>query len=840
MALLFISHSRLDDPPAIALRDWLFSEGWDDVFLDLDPQGISPGRKWERALHEEAHRCEAVICMISKAWLASEWCLREMRLALRFNKRIFALLLDGTLVGDLPPELGPEQAWSLGGGIDHELFRTLSPEGREAHVTFSRAGLAALKAGLSKAGLDPKFFEWPPQGEPERAPWRGMSPLEAQDAGVFFGREAPILAALDQIRGLAGEARPGLLVVLGASGAGKSSFLRAGLLPRLGREDRRFAPLPVLRPERAAISGEAEGLVAGLEKAMARAGLRETRASVAAAVAGGVATLQPLLARLAEAARVAAGHAEPPVLVLALDQAEEAFNAEGAEEAGRLLALLAGLARLEHPRVLILATIRSDAYERLQRAPALEGVRQNVFSLPPLPQGSWATIVEGPAARMNREGRKLRLDPALTAALLNDAEAGGGRDALPLLAFALGRLYREYGGDGDLTLAEYQAMGGMAGAVEAAVERALKRAEANPEVPRDRRARLDLLRRGLIPWLAGIDPDTGAPRRLSARLSDIPPEAQPLIEHLVEERLLSKEQLWRRDEATGEARPQGEAVVEPVHEALLRRWTLLRGWLEEDASRLSGLEALRRAAREWRAHDEDSAWLAHRAGRLEDAENLERRPDLWARLDEADRAYLAACRLAENRARDREIDEARKLAAAERAAADRQRQLVRRTRLGAAFALVLSLAVGIAGAYGLRQAGVAEERAVEARMQEEAARQAADRARRSLRAAQSTIDGVLEALEAPEMDSVWGFAEIEAGLVKELVALQVELTEQEGLEEADETALLRSSVLSDLRLGELSSRRGEVEEALRRLRPAYDGAYRLAQPGDGAFSGGGL
>ena len=61
MSRIFISHSSTDNAPAIALRDWLVGEGWDDLFLDLDPErGIAAGERWERALNEAARRCEAV------------------------------------------------------------------------------------------------------------------------------------------------------------------------------------------------------------------------------------------------------------------------------------------------------------------------------------------------------------------------------------------------------------------------------------------------------------------------------------------------------------------------------------------------------------------------------------------------------------------------------------------------------------------------------------------------------------------------------------------------------------------------------------------------------------
>jgi TIR domain-containing protein len=59
--------------------DWLAANGWkDEIFLDLDPQrGIAAGERWERALHEAANRCEAVLFLVSKAWLASVWCRKE-------------------------------------------------------------------------------------------------------------------------------------------------------------------------------------------------------------------------------------------------------------------------------------------------------------------------------------------------------------------------------------------------------------------------------------------------------------------------------------------------------------------------------------------------------------------------------------------------------------------------------------------------------------------------------------------------------------------------------------------------------------------------------------------
>jgi len=79
MARLFISHSSRNNDKAIEVRDWLAKNGWDDVFLDLDPErGIVAGQRWKDALQKAAQRCEMVLALISAEWLASPWCKAEI------------------------------------------------------------------------------------------------------------------------------------------------------------------------------------------------------------------------------------------------------------------------------------------------------------------------------------------------------------------------------------------------------------------------------------------------------------------------------------------------------------------------------------------------------------------------------------------------------------------------------------------------------------------------------------------------------------------------------------------------------------------------------------------
>jgi len=271
-------------------------------------------------------------------------------------------------------------------------------------------------------------------------------------------------------------------------------------------------------------------------------------------------------------------------------------------------------------------------------------VHQDTLSLPPMPKGSYAEVIKGPIRRLDGTARAIRMDDALVDALLADIEAGGAKDALPLLAFTLERLYAEYGATGHLTVDHYVRLGGVKGSIEAAVERAFKVADSDTRVPRDRQARLTLLRRGFIPWLAGIDPDTKAPRRRVARLSEIPAEARPLIDLLVEQHLLS----------TDLAMDTGEKTIEPAHEALLRQWGSLQGWLEEDFEALATLESVKRAARDWATNGCHPEWLAHLGGRLDSAERLLGRKDLAHLLNRSEQDYLAACRRASDTARKRD------------------------------------------------------------------------------------------------------------------------------------------------------------------------------------------
>jgi formylglycine-generating enzyme required for sulfatase activity len=134
----------------------------------------------------------------------------------------------------------------------------------------------------------------------------------------------------------------------------------------------------------------------------------------------------------------------------------------------------------------------------------------------------------------------------------------------------------------------------------------------------------------------------------------MPVASRPLIERLINVRLLL------RDERKA-ARDDNATVVEIAHEALLRQWKPLAGWLDEEFSNLKSIEAIKRAAAEWNKKKSE-AWLLHRGERLGTAEAMQQRPDLGRLLGVGDAMYLNACRaLEEARREEREAAYQREL-----------------------------------------------------------------------------------------------------------------------------------------------------------------------------------
>lgn len=622
MTAIFVSHRSADEAEAGELKDWLARQGHERLFLDFDPaDGIPAGVDWEQRLYQELRRCQALLIVLTPAWLESKWCGSELAIAREKGKAVFVVRVKPCPGGPLIPAI------------------------QEVDLTQDReTGLEKLARGLREHGLDPRdAFDW----KPGRPIYPGLAAFDVEDAAIFFGRSEESWQVVEALRRLRHQAAgsPKLLLVTGASGSGKSSLMRAGVLARLLKEP---AGWIVARPFRRGADA-----VAALAEAIAWAfppDRRPTGLDAITADLRGPEGPRRLLG-LARDLRLALDRPDA-TLVLALDQAEELLADQG-DDAARLLDLLRStLARIAGD-LLVLATIRSDRLGTWQQHPSIKAAADHgelpfeMLPLAPMPMARIGEIVRGPAAY---EG--LRIDDDLVDAIRDDTATP---DALPLLAYTLQYLHRQFAKDGSLTLAEYRSIGGLEGSVRSRADAAIPVDRLGDE---DRRA----LREAFVPGLVRATADGGFSRNRAA-LAGLPERALPHLRRLIDDaRLLT----------TGHDPQLGE-TVEVAHESLLRVWPTLTRWIADDAQSLRRLETLQRAAADWVQAGHDAGFLIHQDHRLADAEALVAEPRFAAGLVETDRRYLAACREAQNRreaeereARERELRAAQELAARRR------------------------------------------------------------------------------------------------------------------------------------------------------------------------------
>ncbi|HZQ32730.1 MAG TPA: TIR domain-containing protein [Mycobacterium sp.] len=628
LSRIFLSHSSRNARETIALYKWLVNEDPaldGEIFLDIDPEnGIPTGANWREALNRASRRCEAVICLLSEKWERSEECRREYWIAHQLGKKIFCALLEPGVGEDLTGDLQHCELFGDGDTVSIDV------DGGEP-VRFAREGLRRLYIGIRRAGINVASFPWPPDDQPDRAPYRGWEPFEAIDAGVFFGRDGEIARAMDELHDMRAAGTQTLFVVLGASGAGKSSFLRAGIMPRLRKDDRNFVDLGILRPERNALTGET-GLAQSIWTTRHRLGMSAPPlGEIKVACSTGDATqVRQWLIEIRDAAVNQIGNIRegdlPPSVVLPLDQAEELFAVDAGPQAKELLRLIHDIAvGNDDVSLIVIATIRTDRYPVMQTASELDGLLPRQFDLLPMRTVQYKEVITGPARRGS-----LRLDGKLVDRLLNDCTEGA--DMLPLLSLTLEGLYRDYGSTRHLTLAAYEAQGGIEHVVQKKVDDVLS------HDPAEREEQLQLLRSAFIPWLATINPANNKPMRRFARYSDLPEASRPLIDALVANRLLVKD-------ARG-----GEVVVEVALEILLQQWEDLARWLADEKDALKAADNLEHDAIEWHNSDQDPSWLLE-GKRLANAEELVATPGFRERLADT-QEYVQA-------SRRKEVEEAR-------------------------------------------------------------------------------------------------------------------------------------------------------------------------------------
>jgi len=399
-------------------------------------------------------------------------------------------------------------------------------------------------------------------------PFKGLRSFGEDDADDFFGRDQLVA---DVIRRLDRGDR--LIALVGASGSGKSSAVRAGVVPAI---------------RKAAITNSDGWLVAQMTPGAHP--LVELEAALLRSSLDAPDSLRQQLAEPEDGLLRAALRVLPDEgrLVLVIDQFEELFTLVESEEEREAFIDLLGPA-LDDPRgrVMLLLTLRADFYERPLRYPDLaQRLGDGIVNVSSLSTDELETAVAEP---MRRAG--VAMEPTLLATLLTDVIGQPG--ALPLFQYTLTMLFDRREGD-VVTLDAYNAMGGIRGALAQRAEDLWSELGDDEQVA----ARQLVLR---LVTISG-ERDWSRRRVLASELTSMPGDlvaTQRAIEVFGAQRLLA----FDRDQVTG------SPTVEVAHEALLTEWPRLRGWIDEAGSDIVRHSTLVAAMNEWNTADRNPDYL---------------------------------------------------------------------------------------------------------------------------------------------------------------------------------------------------------------------------------------
>jgi WD40 repeat protein/DNA-binding SARP family transcriptional activator len=417
-------------------------------------------------------------------------------------------------------------------------------------------------------------------------PFKGLASFEVSDADFFFGRDRLVAELVARLVGA------NLLGVVGPSGSGKSSAVRAGLLPAVAS-----GVLPGSEGWERVLLRPGEHPLASLRRALRVDGTEDP--------------ISTALARL-----------EPETkLLLTVDQFEETFTACRDElERAAFMDALADAPQRRDGTVAIVLALRADYYGACASHPRLSRLLgESQVLVGPMEPTELAQAIEGPADKAG-----LDVEPDLVARLVEDVagQAGG----LPLLSTALLELWQRREGV-RMRLVAYERTGGVQGAVARLAEQAYGKLTPDEQ----RAARRMLLR------LAGSGEDDAVVRRRVA-LGELEvardKQAARVLEVMAASRLVTV----------------GVGTAEVAHEALLREWPRLSGWLEEDVDGRRLHRRVTDAARDWDAAGRDTGEL-YRGARLSAA--LDWAAEHGGELNRLEREFLEESRLVSEREAER-------------------------------------------------------------------------------------------------------------------------------------------------------------------------------------------
>ncbi len=418
-------------------------------------------------------------------------------------------------------------------------------------------------------------------------PYRGLNTFQEQDAAVYFGRESLRDQLIERL-----QTQP-LLPLVGASGSGKSSLVFAGIVPRLRQDARYDWAIQVMRPENDPVARLAHA-VAMWQPNLSEIDLCSTFQK----------DPQSLGTTLGQIQQVQPGQTRR---LLIIDQFEELFTLNSPDIQRQFLDLLV-TAIEEAPQFVVLLTLRADCLGPVLEHPGLGKLWQRhepEFLLPLSVEDLQAAIAQ-PAALMG-----VRFEPGLVDKIITTVQDQAGN--LPLLEFALTQLW-PHQEKGWLTHAAYENLGGITAALRDYAE------QVYGKISPSQRPQVQALFLQLIQVREGAE----ATRRI---LPKTEVKEWPLALQLATERLLTT----NRDPI------RGTETVEIVHEALIRHWHRLQGWIADNADFLRWQTRLNNAIEQWESHNNSDGYLLRQAPLVEAEFWLDKSPD---RLSDAQRFFI--------------------------------------------------------------------------------------------------------------------------------------------------------------------------------------------------------
>ncbi len=559
MNRVFISYSRKNEAFAERIARDLSDAGL-DVWIDL--RQIQVGELWEQEIYRGLERAEFIVLCLSPAALASEWVQREIMTTKDAGKRIYPVMVEECFK---ELQAHPTLNWLT-------AVQFIKFEGRY-ELAFPEL-LQALPGGRKLGAYD----IYDPASIPN--PFKGLEAFQQRDAAYFFGREDVIQRAINRMR------RTRFLAVVGASGSGKSSIVRAGIIPQIRNgalPDSNTFPVLIFTPG----ANPLESLATRLHPLIAEHYPERTPDDVLADLRDGgksLGVIQDALTDLPPSSR----------LLLVIDQFEEVFTRAGEREQQAFLELLTLLATADTARTQILATMRSDFFGHLSRFPELAALFEgdNLLIVAEMTTANLIRAIEGPAQAVG-----LKYDTGLVEKILEEVKSQPG--SLPLLQYALKELYERREG-AKLTTAAYEAIGGVRQALAKHAENIYAGLSSTQQ---------EQMRRVLLRLVEVGDSGEATRRRVprnELRFRDIADEEEDAILEVLtapDARLL----IASRSINAGGTEPV--IWYEVSHEALIREWERFKGWVAASVDNLRYESEIRKAAQDWHNSGQDPAYL---------------------------------------------------------------------------------------------------------------------------------------------------------------------------------------------------------------------------------------